>query len=132
MAQCYGAFICFFAWASGSVSYPPAKRAVALALINCVSQFGNILGSYVLIYFYISSCRSNCYFDFQVHLAIILGTYIQYILFYLHTHEHYEHRNVFCFPPSSFLAEPQGGQIRNGKGRCRRRLQIYFVIIVIL
>lgn len=45
MAQSYGAFICFLAWASGSVAYPPAKRAVALALINCVSQLGNVIGS---------------------------------------------------------------------------------------
>jgi len=47
MAQCYGAFICFLSWASSSVSHPPAKRAVALALINCVSQTGNILGSFL-------------------------------------------------------------------------------------
>ena len=47
MAQSYGGFICFLAWASGSVSHPPEKRAVALALINCVAQTGNILGSYV-------------------------------------------------------------------------------------
>ncbi|KAF9534883.1 MFS general substrate transporter [Crepidotus variabilis] len=47
MAQMYGAFMCFLAWASGTVSYPPAKRAVALALINCVSQSGNVFGSYV-------------------------------------------------------------------------------------
>lgn len=47
MAQSYAGFICFLAWASGSVSQPPAKRASALALINCVSQFGNIAGSYV-------------------------------------------------------------------------------------
>ncbi|KAF8913857.1 MFS general substrate transporter [Gymnopilus junonius] len=47
MAQAYAAFICFLAWASGSVSNPPAKRAVALALINCVSQLGNVIGAYV-------------------------------------------------------------------------------------
>jgi hypothetical protein len=35
------------AWASNSVSHPPAKRAVALALINCISQLGNVAGSYV-------------------------------------------------------------------------------------
>jgi hypothetical protein len=53
MAQSYGGFICLLAWASGSVSHPPEKRAVALALINCVGQFGNISGSYV------SSCTIN-------------------------------------------------------------------------
>ncbi|CAA7259721.1 unnamed protein product [Cyclocybe aegerita] len=47
MAQTYAGFICFLAWASGSVSDTPAKRAVALALINCVSQLGNVIGSYV-------------------------------------------------------------------------------------
>ncbi|KAF8974312.1 MFS general substrate transporter [Flammula alnicola] len=47
MAQSYGGFICFLAWASGSASHPPAKRAVALALINCISQLGNVAGSYI-------------------------------------------------------------------------------------
>ena len=47
MAQMYSAFICFLAWASGSVAHPPEKRAVALALINCVSQMGNVFGAYV-------------------------------------------------------------------------------------
>ena len=47
MAQTSGGLICLLAWASGSISHPPGKRAVALALINCVGQFGNILGSYV-------------------------------------------------------------------------------------
>ncbi|EEB89674.1 hypothetical protein MPER_12204, partial [Moniliophthora perniciosa FA553] len=46
MAQSYGGFICFLAWASGSISQPPAKGAVALALINTISSFGNIFGSY--------------------------------------------------------------------------------------
>ncbi|KAF8812398.1 MFS general substrate transporter [Phlegmacium glaucopus] len=47
MTQSYAGFICFLAWASSSVAYPPEKRAVALALINCVSQSGNILGSFI-------------------------------------------------------------------------------------
>jgi len=47
MAQSYAGFICFLAWASGSVSQPPAKRPVALALINCIAQLGNVMGSYV-------------------------------------------------------------------------------------
>ena len=77
MAQSTGGLICLLAWASGSVSYPPEKRAVALALINCIGQFGNILGSYV----------SSSTFDvirnhlivsliIQISLAIILGSYI--------------------------------------------------------
>ncbi|KAF9058143.1 major facilitator superfamily domain-containing protein [Panaeolus papilionaceus] len=47
VAQSYAAYICFLAWASGTIPHPPAKRAVALALINCVSQSGNIVGSYI-------------------------------------------------------------------------------------
>ncbi|KAG7097006.1 hypothetical protein E1B28_004400 [Marasmius oreades] len=46
MAQSYAGFICFLAWASGSVSQPPAKGAVAIALINTVASSGNILGAY--------------------------------------------------------------------------------------
>ncbi|KAF8915919.1 MFS general substrate transporter [Mucidula mucida] len=46
-AQSYAGFICFLAWASGSISQPPAKRAVGLALINTVSSLGNVFGSYV-------------------------------------------------------------------------------------
>ena len=49
MVQSNGGVICLLAWASASISHPPEKRAVALALINCVSQFGNILGSYVFL-----------------------------------------------------------------------------------
>jgi len=47
MAQTFAGFICFLAWTSSTVSNPPAKRAVALALINSISQTGNIGGSYV-------------------------------------------------------------------------------------
>ena len=47
MAKSNGGVICLLAWASASVSHPPEKRDAALALINCVGQFGNILGSYV-------------------------------------------------------------------------------------
>ena len=78
MAQSNGGVICLLAWASASVSYPPEKRVVALALINCVGQLGNILGSYVF------SCTFNVsrFFlqtvslIFQISLAIILGSYI--------------------------------------------------------
>jgi hypothetical protein len=46
MAQSFSGFMCFLAWASSTVSAPPAKRAVALALINTVSQNGNIFGAF--------------------------------------------------------------------------------------
>ncbi|KDQ09010.1 hypothetical protein BOTBODRAFT_179347 [Botryobasidium botryosum FD-172 SS1] len=47
MAQSNAGFVVFLGWASNSIPNPPAKRAVALALINMVSQVGNISGSYV-------------------------------------------------------------------------------------
>lgn len=47
MAQSYTGYVCFLAWASGSISRPSSKRAVALAIINCGSTIGNIAGSYI-------------------------------------------------------------------------------------
>ena len=44
-AQSYAGFICFLAWASGSMAYPASKRAVGLALLNTVSSLGNVFGS---------------------------------------------------------------------------------------
>ncbi|KAK8853084.1 hypothetical protein IAR55_003785 [Kwoniella newhampshirensis] len=46
-AQSYAGFIVFYSWISTSFPRPPAKRAVALAMINAFSQLGNIAGSYV-------------------------------------------------------------------------------------
>jgi MFS family permease len=46
-AGSYAGFIVFYSWISSSFPRPPAKRAVALALINAFSQLGNIAGSYV-------------------------------------------------------------------------------------
>ncbi|KAF5387819.1 hypothetical protein D9615_000371 [Tricholomella constricta] len=47
MAQSYAGFIVLYAWISNTITRPPSKRAVALALINAFSQLGNIAGSYV-------------------------------------------------------------------------------------
>ncbi|KAF4552056.1 MFS-type transporter-like protein 38 [Elsinoe fawcettii] len=46
-ASAYAGFIVFYSWISSSFPRPPAKRAVAIALINAFSQLGNIAGSYV-------------------------------------------------------------------------------------
>ncbi|GJJ06209.1 hypothetical protein Clacol_000398 [Clathrus columnatus] len=46
-AQSYAGFVVLYAWQSNSLPRPPAKRAVALALINAWSQLGNIAGSYI-------------------------------------------------------------------------------------
>ncbi|KAF2267785.1 MFS general substrate transporter [Lojkania enalia] len=46
-AASYAGFIVFYSWISSSFPRPPAKRAVAIAMINAFSQLGNIAGSYV-------------------------------------------------------------------------------------
>lgn len=46
-AGAYAGFIVFYSWISSSFPRPPAKRAVAIALINAFSQLGNVAGSYV-------------------------------------------------------------------------------------
>ncbi|KAK0715084.1 major facilitator superfamily domain-containing protein [Lasiosphaeris hirsuta] len=46
-ASSYAGFIVFYSWISSSFPRPPAKRAVALAMVNAFSQLGNIAGSYV-------------------------------------------------------------------------------------
>ncbi|KZV66456.1 MFS general substrate transporter [Peniophora sp. CONT] len=47
MAQSYAGLVCYMAWVSSVFAHPPAKRAVAIALINAVSQLGNVAGSYI-------------------------------------------------------------------------------------
>ena len=40
-------YIVFYSWISSSFPRPPAKRAVAIAMINAFGQLGNVAGSYV-------------------------------------------------------------------------------------
>ncbi|KAH7928175.1 MFS general substrate transporter [Leucogyrophana mollusca] len=47
MAQMYAGLIVFYAWMSNSFPQPPAKRAASIALINALSQLGNVIGAYV-------------------------------------------------------------------------------------
>ncbi|KAF4126772.1 to tartrate transporter [Geosmithia morbida] len=46
-AGSYAGFVVFYSWISSSFPRPPAKRAVAIAMINAFSQTGNVAGSYV-------------------------------------------------------------------------------------
>jgi len=46
-AGSYAGYIIMYTWMSSSFPRPPAKRAVALAFMNALSQTGNIAGSYV-------------------------------------------------------------------------------------
>lgn len=44
-ASSYAGFIVFYSWISSSFPRPPAKRAVAIAMINAFSQLGNIVSN---------------------------------------------------------------------------------------
>jgi MFS family permease len=46
-AGSYAGFIVFYSWISSSFPRPPAKRAVAIAMVNAFSQLGNVAGSCV-------------------------------------------------------------------------------------
>ncbi|KAI5459079.1 major facilitator superfamily domain-containing protein [Mariannaea sp. PMI_226] len=43
----YAGYITFYSWISSSFPRPPAKRAVAIAMVNGFGQLGNVAGSYV-------------------------------------------------------------------------------------
>ena len=45
MTLVYTGFAIFIGWQSNIIPSPPAKRAVALALTNSISNLGNIVGS---------------------------------------------------------------------------------------
>jgi hypothetical protein len=62
MTQAYAGFSIFYGWMSNTFPSPHAKRAVALAFCNSVSQFGNIGGSCVLFVY--------CYIRVLQHLFI--------------------------------------------------------------
>ncbi|PFH47256.1 hypothetical protein AMATHDRAFT_77287 [Amanita thiersii Skay4041] len=47
ITQSFAGLIVFLTWISNSISQPPSKRAVALALTNAFGQLGNVAGSYV-------------------------------------------------------------------------------------
>lgn len=49
VAQAYAGAVCLIAWSSSIVSDTPEKRAVALAIVNAVSQCGNIAGSFIWV-----------------------------------------------------------------------------------
>ena len=63
MANSYSGFVVFYTWVSNSFPRPPSKRAVAVALVNALSQIGNIAGSWVASYspIYTLSVNAHCW-----------------------------------------------------------------------
>ncbi|KAG2132844.1 sugar transporter [Suillus bovinus] len=47
MAQVYAGYMVFWGWVNNTFAGEPAKRAVAVAMINSLGSIGNITGSYV-------------------------------------------------------------------------------------
>ncbi|KAG2754198.1 MFS general substrate transporter [Suillus brevipes Sb2] len=47
MAQVYAGYMVFWGWVNNTFAREPAKRAVAVAMINALGSIGNITGSYV-------------------------------------------------------------------------------------
>lgn len=46
-ASSYAGWIVLFSWVSSSFPRPPAKRAVAIAMVNSFCQLANLAGSYI-------------------------------------------------------------------------------------
>ena len=46
-ASSYAGWIVVFSWVSSSFPRPPAKRAVAIAMVNSFCQLANLAGSYI-------------------------------------------------------------------------------------
>lgn len=47
MASSYAGYVIILSWMSNSIPRPAYKRAVALALINCIANTGNLAGAYI-------------------------------------------------------------------------------------
>lgn len=65
MAQSYAGMSVTFGWLSNTFPSPPAKRAVALAFINSVSQLGNVSGSCVSFLHLFGVLTSPCRYVWQ-------------------------------------------------------------------
>jgi hypothetical protein len=94
MTQSYAGFSIFYGWLSNTFPSPPAKRAVALALINSLSQLGNVFGSYVPP-LSLSTPRKRLLTYLcpeQVRLAARVGTDVPPVVRDMHCRE----RNIHC------------------------------------
>ncbi|CAO1637301.1 unnamed protein product [Parajaminaea phylloscopi] len=47
MTAGYGGYTTILSWSSNTIPRPTYKRAAALAMINCISNTGNLVGSYI-------------------------------------------------------------------------------------
>jgi hypothetical protein len=55
MVQAYAGYMVLWGWVNNTFAGDPAKRAVAVALINSLSQLGTIGGSSVIVDIFLAS-----------------------------------------------------------------------------
>ncbi|KAL2209351.1 MFS general substrate transporter [Sarocladium strictum] len=80
-ASSYAGWIVLFSWVSSSFPRPPAKRAVAIAMVNSFCQLANLAGSYIwdlsengyrksyAIVFCMFGCAIVCFYVFRMQLV---------------------------------------------------------------
>jgi len=100
IAQSYTGFVVFWAWVSNSLSRPPSKRAVALALINSFSTVGNFTGSYVWPSKWGPSYANSC--------AICIATNAVFILMSWAFRQHLRRLNEELEAEDAKLDRPKG------------------------
>lgn len=80
-ASSYAGFTTMLTWASNTIPRPAYKRAAALAIINCVSNAGNIAGSYIWPSawgpsYWRSNLISACCFVVAIFMALVLKIHL--------------------------------------------------------
>ena len=117
MTQSYAGFSVFYGWLSNTFPSPPAKRAVALAFINSVSQLGNIVGSYVVVTHYSTLPAHSALV--QLRLAAYVGADIQKFLPNLSRSILRLYSCVLRLEDSVILYERQGSESGERERRCK-------------
>jgi hypothetical protein len=78
-ASCYAPAIVLLAWISSTVVGPNAKRAIAIALINCIANTSNIWTSYV----YFKPPRYVAAFAMNIAACVLVILVVLFIRWYL-------------------------------------------------
>lgn len=107
-------FIVFYSWISSSFPRPPAKRAVAIALINAFSQIGNIAGMYVWN-LPANGYRGSYAITLAMFGATIVGCYIFRVMLQ-RLNKELEQQEVAYDGPGEESANPNDEKLQLAKG----------------
>jgi hypothetical protein len=116
-ASSYAGFIVFYSWISSSFPRPPAKRAVAIAMINAFSQLGKYSTTPQVKYRLVLTlkrqyCRLICMeYDEQ---------WVQKQLWCCHGHVRGHHWGLFCVQDRSHKVEQETRRRNRHMGRQRQ------------